>query len=171
MGLEIDEEMESSEQGTGTASLPSTPTFAGVSCRRLQRQLNVQLQSCETHVRDIGALVEGMISSNSQCRITSMNRSYTSSPPLQEERGMDVDPREELNGTGDEDIDEGFCEGEVDEDEELEMSLRRAIAPTGVRKYNVRYGRSADVINVGGRVKVRSLPRMRRRKVLVSRND
>ncbi|KAI9055509.1 hypothetical protein LZ554_000457 [Drepanopeziza brunnea f. sp. 'monogermtubi'] len=40
-------------------------------CRRLQRQLDVRLQSCERHVRDISALVEDMISSNSQCRLRS----------------------------------------------------------------------------------------------------
>ncbi|KAG0652981.1 hypothetical protein D0Z07_0114 [Hyphodiscus hymeniophilus] len=163
--LEIDEEeTESSEEGTDTASLPSTPTFTSVSCRRLQRQLNVQLQSCEIHVRDIGALVENMITSNSQCRVINVNRPFTPSTTLPEEGEMEVDPAEEFHETREEDVDEGYCEGVVDEDEETEMSLRRASAPTGVRKYNIRYGRSADVINIGGRVKVRNVPRMRRRR-------
>ncbi|KAJ5054258.1 uncharacterized protein L3040_000537 [Drepanopeziza brunnea f. sp. 'multigermtubi'] len=43
----------------------------GACSRRLQRQLDVQLQSCERHVRDISSLVEDMISSKSQCRLRS----------------------------------------------------------------------------------------------------
>ena len=66
--------------------------------------------------------------------------------------------------------DEGFCEDEGFAEEERELSLRRASMPSGIRKYNgVRYGRSADVVSIKGRVKVRSLPRMRKRKVQVTR--
>jgi len=55
-----------------TQSVPSTPIHDSVSCRRLQRQLNVQLQTCKSHVRDINALVSNMISNSSQCRLRRM---------------------------------------------------------------------------------------------------
>ena len=68
------------------------------------------------------------------------------------------------------DYDEGFYEDEGFAEEEIEFSLRRASMPSGIRKYNgMRYGRSADIVNIGGRVNVRSLPRMRKRKVQVAR--
>jgi len=76
------------------------------------------------------------------------------------------------------DIDEGFHEDEdvfleglltkefVEEDKG--ESLRRASTPAGVRKNigkenALRWGRSADVALVGGRTKIRSRPRMRKR--------
>lgn len=129
-------------------------------------------------MRDINALVEDMISSNSQCRVAA--RPFLLSPPPSrgrepEKSNLVVDPSsvfDEVDGsrTGPEDVDdEGFCEDNFGEEEEMEMSLRRASAPSGIRKYNVRYGRSADVVNIGGKVKVKSLPRMRKRKVQVSR--
>jgi hypothetical protein len=64
------------------------------------------------------------------------------------------------------DVDEGFHEDESLGDEGMETSLRRASMPSGIRKYNsLRYGRSADVVTIGGKIKVKCLPRMRRRKV------
>ena len=81
-----------------------------------------------------------------------------------------VDPasqfEDEMIGVGD--IDEGFCDGEPDEEEELEMTLRRASAPNGIRKYDLRYGRSADIVHIAGRPMVRNLPRLRKRKVQLS---
>jgi hypothetical protein len=171
-----DNDMESPED---TVSLPPSPGCAsrGQQCRRLQRQLNVQLQSSETHVRGINALVSEMIDKSSQCRVvTSPTKLYLVSPPPS--RGSDtvMGQREEGridqladfdHGFGDDDEDEGFCEGDLDEGEEMkmemEMSLRRASAPSGIRK-TVRHGQSANVVNIGGRLKVWSLPRMRKRK-------
>jgi len=57
-------------------------------------------------------------------------------------------------------VDEGFDEGE----EWDEFSLRRASTPSGIRKHHsIRFSRSADIC-IGGKVKVRSKPRMRKRK-------
>lgn len=175
-----------SERITTTASLPGTPVLPPAStlaCKRLQRQLNVQLQTSSSHIRDINALVDDMIVSKSQCTLrqpTARPYPYLSSPPPS--RGSDAgeqlaidtsdsdDPRPAA-----EDIDEGFCDGEsfgLEEEAEMEFSLRRASTPSGVRKYNgasagAKYGRSCDVVHTGGggRCKVRSLPRMRKRKV------
>lgn len=162
--LEVDdEEMESSsEQITQTMSLPPTPMLSSpVTCRRLQRQLNVQLQTCSSHIRDINSLVEDMIVSNSQCTLRQIS-SRTTLPSPPPSRGLMVDPSEH--------DDEGFYEDEGFAEEETGFSLRRASTPGGIRKYSgVRFGRSADVVNIGGRIKVRSLPRMRKRKVQVAR--
>jgi len=170
--LEIDdEEMESpSERIAETASLPPTPILSStrtVTCRRLQRQLNVQLQTCSSHIRDINTLVEDMIVSNSQCTLRkATSRTHLLSPPPS--RGRDV--VEMLVVDTSEYDDEGFYEDEGFAEEETEMSLRRASTPSGIRKYNgVRYGRSADIVNIGGKLKVRSFPRMRKRKVQVAR--
>ena len=193
---------------TSLPFLSSTTGFSSASRqRRLQRQLAAQqLQTCASHVRDIGALVEGMIASEAQCTLRT-------SPPAASSRGgkdrekdddavammmvvmMDtqgrsllVDPRElEVDdGFGYGDFDEGFHDGDEDiereavlvdgvfgggggkgfGDEEGALGLRRASAPSGVRKCapsGLRYGRSADVAVGSGRAKVRSLPRMRRR--------
>lgn len=110
--------------------------------------------------------------SNSQCTLRKIiSRPYLSSPPPS--RGRDTGAK--LSIDGDEwdegrlslDMDEGFHEDEsFGVEEEMEMSLRRASAPSGIRKYNgVRYGRSVDVIAIGGKLKVRNLPRMRKRRV------
>merc|ERR1712225_218389 len=54
----------SSSSISSTSSLPNLPhprsstNTNTVACRRLQRQLNVQLQSCNTHMKDISTLVE-----------------------------------------------------------------------------------------------------------------
>jgi hypothetical protein len=155
-----------------------TPSNDGkVACRRVQRQRNTQMQACSKHVRDISALVEDMIDGNSQCKLrrtTSKSKliSPLASPTRQledksifaslyyENRGISPDPDPE---------DEGFAEME----EQIaaikeEVSLRRACTPSGIRKNNgLRYRgsiegmASSQIIN--GRLKVRSLPRMRRR--------
>jgi len=157
-----DLEVDDSETSDEPMSLPPTPILSHTSigtsatCRRLQRQLNVQLMSCSSHMKDISSLVEDMITSNSQCTLRAP------SPPSSRD-GMDklvVDTRNEFEMQED----EGYCD-----DEEPEMSLRRAAVPVGIRKNCVRYGRSADVINVDGRLKVKSVPRMRRRKHAVKR--
>jgi len=169
MELEVDyEETDSlSEQIDEIVSLPPSPKMASVSCRRLQRQLNVQLQSCSGHMRDINVLVEDMIASKSQCQITTRH-------PLPRSEGdasIDVfDDRIRIDDR-DQDIDEGFYEGEDLNTEELETSLRRASMPSGIRKSKLHYGRSADVISIGGRFKVRSAARVRKRKMVVARTQ
>jgi len=69
----------------------------------------------------------------------------------------------EISPDVDPNIDEGFHEDEASWNLELEeMSLRRASTPSGIRKHcPLRWGRSAEVLCVGGRMKVK--PRMRRR--------
>ena len=158
-------------------SLPNTPALphprsGTVTCRRLQRQLNVQLQSCSTHVRDINVLVEDMIVSNTQCRLHTLHKSpsrlHLSSPPPSRLSDLVVDTTEEPPPFED----EGFAEIEdsmwgIEE----EMSLWRASTPSGIRKYNhVRWKGSAEcvggpVMGINGVVKVRNVTRMRRRKV------
>jgi len=164
-------------------SMPNTPLMSpsqngSVACRRLQRQLNVQLQSCSTHMRDINALVEDMIVSSSQCRLhKSTSRPYLSSPPPSRD-GSDalvVDSTEfDTRPVIVVDEDEGFGDFEdpaiiMKED----LSLRRASTPSGIRKYGaLKYRASAEcvggnaVIGPNGRKKVRCLPRMRKRKVV-----
>jgi hypothetical protein len=154
--------------------LPNTPTLphpksGTVACRRLQRQLNVQLQSCGNHVRDINALVEDMIVSNTQCRLhTSPSRLHLSNPPPGRLSGLVVDTTEEPPPFED----EGFAE--IDDSMwaiEEEMSLRRASTPSAIRKYNhARWRASAECVGgpvmwVNGAMKVRNVTRMRRRKV------
>jgi hypothetical protein len=134
--------------------------------------LNVQLQSCSNHVKDISALVEDMVATNSQCTIhQSTSRPHLATPPTSREED-DVydfnraDPADQITVSYE---DEGFVD--MDEDEmtavEDEMTLRRASAPWGVRKNNlVRWKKSADCVlnvNVLGLPKKRSVPRMRKR--------
>ena len=162
-----------------TQSMPNTPLMApshngSVACRRLQRQLNVQLQSCSNHVRDINSLVEDMITSNSQCRLhKSTSRPYLSSPPSSrhEEEDLVVDTTESEASHISVDEDEGF--GDFEDPSTLlqeEVSLRRASTPSGIRKYGgLRYRASAEcvgangVMGSNGKTKVRSVPRMRKR--------
>ena len=127
------------------------------------------MQSCETHVKDSNALIEYMISSNEKCRVTS--RTPLSPPPSGGgDDKLAVVPasqfEDEMIDSGD--IDEGFCDGEPDEEEELGMTLMRASAPNGIRKYDLRYGRSTYIINIAGRPMVRNSPRLRKRKVQLS---
>jgi len=164
-----DDDMPSFEQSTTcikhTASVPTTPIDppirGALACRRLQRQVNVQMQTSVTHIRDINALVEDMIITNSQCRLRkSPSKSYLSPPPSRAGLPELVVETAEFDRQL-LDVDEGFHE---DESLVEETSLRRASTPSGIRKYNaVRWGRSADVALVGGRLKVKSKPRMRKR--------
>jgi hypothetical protein len=137
------------------------------------------MQSSKSHIRDINALVEDMIASNKQCRIyQAHSKPYVPAedlPPLEidtmEFEGRDITP----------DIDEGFHDDEtwnpeVDADANVdvelreEMSFRRASTASGIRKNGrLRFGRSADVECVGGRMKVRCRPRMRKRILKVCR--
>jgi len=176
------------------SSLPNLPHARSgtntntVACRRLQRQLNVQLQSCNTHMKDISTLVEDMLTTNTQCRLhKTPSRPYLSNPPpsglvpsskaeLEAELAIETPALDFADRQISPDEDEGFSE--MDDPYGLlafeeEMSLRRASAPSGIRKYNVvRWRKSAECVGNGngsltavGRMKVRSMPRMRRRKV------
>lgn len=163
-----------------SASLPNIHLTSGprtnpIACRRLQRQLNVQLQSSKSHMRDVKALVEDMILTNSQCvlRESASRLSLPTPPPSRaEERcGLNVDPMifDECPPTPGENADEGFHEGEVSPPEEkIEEKLvyRRACAPHGIKKTIIaaEWARGANQIVVGGRVLVRSTPRMRKRR-------
>lgn len=164
-----------------TKSMPNTPLMASshsgtLACRRLQRQLNVQLQSSANHTRDINALVESMIVNNSQCNL----RKSTSRPYLLSLPSKRHDTEEPLIQTTEVEAqvptlheDEGF--GDFDDPSTLmkeEVSLRRASTPTGIRKHSLRYRASAEcvgsnvIVGPNGRLKVRSVPRMRKRKVV-----
>ncbi|KAF4626310.1 hypothetical protein G7Y89_g11851 [Cudoniella acicularis] len=156
----------------GHSSLPIPSRKETVASRRMQRQLNVQLQTCSSHVRDINALVEDMIVSNSQCNLQKSTKSYPLSPPSDE---LVIDPMEFTGNKSNIYEDEGFSEME---DPVLlmkeEISLRRASTPSGIRKHNgIRYRASAECVGnpttVNSRMKVRSVPRMRRREVLAVR--
>ncbi|KAK0102327.1 hypothetical protein ONS95_005950 [Cadophora gregata] len=207
----------SSSSITSTSSLPNLPhprsstNTNTVACRRLQRQLNVQLQSCTTHIKDISTLVEDLLATNTQCRLhkapsrpllSSQSQAQTTQPPpppsglipsskveLDAELAIDSQTPVTTIDFADRaispDEDEGFAE--MDDPYgilafEEEMSLRRASAPSGIRKYNVvRWRKSVECMGArdaytysngtwnGGstlpRTKVRSVPRMRRRKV------
>jgi hypothetical protein len=161
------------------APTPPHPKSGTVASRRLQRQLHVQLQSCSNHARNINALVEDMIVSNTQCRLYKSPsrprpRPRLSSPPLCRlpEEDLVVDTTESFQEPAPFE-DEGFAE--IDDAMwgiEEEMSLRRASTPSGIRKYiNVKWRSSAEVgaagpvVGSNGRMKVRNVPRMRRRKV------
>lgn len=161
--------------------LPSPPPPRGgaVACRRLQRQLNVQLQASSSHIRDINALVEDMIVTNSQCNLRTTTSRPNLSSAVPSRAGMD----ESVIDTSEGDAtqfqpqgrpvsameDEGFSEiSDEDWGIEEEMTLRRASTPNGIRKFGmIRYRVSSDGagdVNGYARTKVRSLPRMRRRK-------
>jgi hypothetical protein len=156
-------------------SLPSLPCSQGgtIACRRLQRQLNVQLQASSSHIRDINALVDHMIVTNSQCTLhKSTSRPYLSSPPPSRAGREDLvvdSTGYRFQGRNIPDEDEGFSEiADEDWGIEEEMTLRRASTPSGIRKYGVmRWRGSAEsvaAVNAAGRTNVRSVPRMRRRK-------
>jgi len=167
----------------GMVTLPSTPSTQSlpnlphprngtVACRRLQRQLNVQLQSCNNHIKNINSLVEDMISTNSQCHLhRSSSRPSLTSPAPGDELILDTTEFEGREISPDED--EGFAEMEDPfgiAQFEAEMSLRRASTPSGISKYSViRWRKSAECVGASGsgqaRRKVKCLPRMRRRRV------
>ncbi|XMA07810.1 hypothetical protein WAI453_000601 [Rhynchosporium graminicola] len=181
-------------------SLPNLPhprtstNLNTAACRRLQRQLNTQLQSCHSHQRDISTLVEDILTTNTQCRLHKASSGpYLTGPPpppsglipsskeeLEAELAIEAQALPSIDFEGraiiSPDEDEGFAE--MDDPYGLlafeeEMSLRRASAPSGIRKYNVvRWRKSAECVAGGNgssapvsRMKVRSMPRMRRRKV------
>jgi hypothetical protein len=118
-------------------------------------------------------LVEDMIVTNSQCTLhKSTSRPYLSSPPPSraDREELVVETTEfQLPARNFPDEDEGFSEiADEDWGIEEEMTLRRASTPSGIRKYGVmRWRGSAEcvaAVNAAGRTKVRSVPRMRRRK-------
>lgn len=147
------------------------PRSDPVGCRRLQRQLNVQLQSSKSHIRDVKALVEEMIMTNSQCVLReALSRQPPPTPPPQRCELL-VDPMvfDERPPTLDTNIDEGFHEGEDPPLEEKfadKFVYRRACTPGGIRKSTTtpEWARGVDHIVAGGRVLVRSIPRMRKRR-------
>lgn len=167
--LEVDDSEDEMPALAPTASAPTSPYMkalgGSISCRRMQRQLNTQLQLSSSHIRDINTLVEDMISTNSQCRLQQRSsRTNMRGPisPLTQE--LTVDPMDDGRSDNCFDIDEGFCFADLSGEDE--MSLRRASAPSGIRKHGpTKYSRSADV-SIGGRAKVRSTPRMRKRSVV-----
>ena len=149
-----------------------------VACRRVQRVRNTQMQSSSKHVKDINTLVEDMVENSSQCKLRkTTSRPYLTSPPPSR-GGMDdyqhtLDPNpvyyENRSLTPDSEEDEGFAD--IDEFLAIKesVSLRRAGNSSGVRKNNngLRYRGSAESIgnlrSGNGPLKVRSLPRMRKR--------
>jgi hypothetical protein len=158
-------------------TLQAPSNHGRVACRRVQRQRNTQMQTCAKHVRDISALVEGMVDGNSQCTLrkttSKQNRwrpqivpakqaddKSISSPLYYENRNISPDPNPE--------DDEGFAEMEEQVTAlKEELSLRRC-TPSGIRKHNgLKYRGSIEGMNsqliVNGKLKVRSMPRMRKR--------
>jgi hypothetical protein len=118
-------------------SLPSISTLRV--CRRLQRQLNSQLLRTHSQVKAISELVEEMVSTKSQCNVTtpSVTSQLESGPShISIPYGLEADE----NIIPDPVDDEGYCEGGVEDDEEIEtesllMNLRRASAPLGIRRH------------------------------------
>lgn len=183
-------------------------------CKRKQRMRDTKMLSCADHKKDIEGLVKTMISTSSQCNIvpsptsTSQPTSHipTSTSPLE------IDPFEstplELDTPSleaEDDFpappslqiemheDEGFVDSPSSPDADIEMTLRRASMPMGVRKWNMmRYraggelaGAGLEAYGAGGaygegwvrgemvnaRKKVRCVPRMRRRRKIEDRQS
>ncbi|CAD6442492.1 dd7a5ccc-ea38-472b-ab92-db7e41419cec-CDS [Sclerotinia trifoliorum] len=176
----------SSSSSDSTHSVPSTPTSpyrAGVlACRRLQRQVNVQLQCSTSHIRDISSLVEDMLSNNSQCNLhPSPSKTTLASSPMST---MVVDPctQNEWNDSESEkarrrwlnivvndiDVDELYMEGDHWDREDACLSLRRASTPIGIKKLGLRCKTSLDCVG-GVRMKVARGPRMKMRMGKVGR--
>lgn len=177
------EDSEMSSPFNATQSAPTTPTspYRGgvLACRRLQRQVNMQLQCSTSHVRDISTLVEDMLSNNSQCilRKSPLKTTLVSSsipdlvvdPSTQNDWndiGIEKARRRRLN-TVVNDVDEACVEGDSWDREEGCLSLRRASTPSGIRKQGLRCRTNME--SVGGRMKVAKPPRMRIRKTKVER--
>lgn len=162
-----------------TVSAPSTPLSMPTrsrfspTCRRLQRQVNTQLQTSNTHMRDIKTLVQEMIASETQC---TFHTPPTTTTTIEPQTSPIVDPSSP-------DIDEGFHDmSDDDYDSFLETwnlksdPLRRASAQSAAFRNkaldSMRWCRSADLlasgpgagVGVGGRGKVRSKIRMRKRR-------
>ncbi|KAB8290196.1 hypothetical protein EYC80_011065 [Monilinia laxa] len=175
----LSEDSEMSSPINATQSVPTTPTSPprnGVStCRRLQRQLNVQLQCSNSHARDISILLEDMLVNNSQCilRKSPSKDSIGYSPmfPLEVDCGTQNDwnelealrARRRWLHTVVNDVDAAHVEGGNWEKVDDCLSLRRASTPSGIRKHGLRCRTSME--SVGGvRSKVAKAPRMRIRK-------
>ncbi len=147
-------------------------------CRRLQRQINAQLQTSSSHLEDVNALVEGLIETSPQFRL----HDSCAPPPRQQSRSpgfeeLQLDPSTQLGDnvddhraiTPDHDEDEGFVE--MDDLLAPVESLRRTSTPAGIRKFKALRMRAGleglenggVVIDSSGRVMVRCHPRMRRR--------
>jgi hypothetical protein len=174
--IEMDDQAEMSyTPRTSTSSAPpyssDFPSPTPVVCRRMQRQLNVQMQCSSNHIRDINTLVEKMIASSSQCQVYEpLSRYNVSSSRLAQRVGaisVDTDYAVLNNGllTPNLEVDEGFDE-EFNEETFDEISLRRASTPSGIRKYSgISFTRSADIVWENGRAKVQCKHRMRKRKI------
>ncbi|KAF7883436.1 uncharacterized protein EAF02_005356 [Botrytis sinoallii] len=175
----LSEDSEMSSPSNSTRSVPTTPTSpyrAGVlACRRLQRQLNVQLQCSTTHVRDIGTLVEDMLSNNSQCNLRKSSSKPSLVPSPISALVVDHSTQNDWNAIEIEkarrrwlntvvnDVDEAYMEEDNWDREECSLSLRRASAPSGIRKQGLRCRTSMESVG-GNRLKVAKAPRMRIRK-------
>ncbi|KAI9644220.1 hypothetical protein NHQ30_007575 [Ciborinia camelliae] len=180
----LSEDSEISSPSNATQSVPTTPLSpprGGVlACRRLQRQVNVQLQCSTSHVRDISTLVEDMLSNGSQCNFRkSPSKGNIVPPPIS---SLELDPtaqndwndleiekaRRRWLKTVVNEVDEGYVEGDNWDMVEDCLSLRRASTPTGIRKQGLRCRTSLE--SAGGvRAKIAKVPRMRTRKAKVGR--
>lgn len=161
----------SSTRAKAHNTTPTQQARSTVPCRRLQRQLNVQLQSCTSHIKDLHTLVEEMVATSSQCRLAPSPVHRASSPiiPLSPtsaaafEDAYIFTTSSSPEPTTDEEYPDDFLA--LDE----AISLRRASTPSGVRKVHlVRWTKSQDAVkacNALGQVKVRNVPRMRRRRM------
>jgi hypothetical protein len=161
--LTIDPEFEDEltidpEYGNDTKSAPnSPPSFSMLRlCRRLQRQLNSQLLYSRSQIEAISELVEEMVSTKSQCNITTPSVK-PQSPSAPSDTSMLEEPAVDDNILPSSMDDEGFCEGGVEDDELIDadallMNIRRASAPSGIRRQQ-EYGKGA----------VFNKPRMRRK--------
>ncbi len=123
-----------------TFSPNSSPSLSTLRlCRRLQRQLNSQLLCTHSQIRAISEIVEEMVSTKSQYNIatssitsqSTSSPSHISMPEIFEAHGNNL--QENV------DDDEGYCEGGVENDEEIDpenflMNFRRASAPLGIRR-------------------------------------
>lgn len=180
----LSEDSEMSSPTNDTQSVPTTPTspYQGgiLACRRLQRQVNVQLQCSTSHVRDIGTLVEDMLSNNYQCNLrkspskTSLVPSPISALIVDPSTQNDWDSLEVEKArrrwltTVVNEVDEAYMEDDRWDSKEGSLSLRRASTPSGIRKQGLRCRSSME--NAGeGKMKVAKAPRMRIRKGKVGR--
>lgn len=168
--LEVDDEDLMSPTSTSSeAPLPSHfISRSSIQCKRLQRQLNLIMQCSSSHVRDISALVEDMISSSSQCQILrpvprhAISSGGPTPLPSRPRAGLAVFTEQTSIDAGFVPTgDEGFFDAETEECNEV--SMRKACTPRGIRKgyAAVQWSRSADT---GCRTKVNRKPRMRKRK-------
>lgn len=175
----LSEDSEMSSPSNSTRSVPTTPTSpyrAGVlACRRLQRQVNMQLQCSTSHVRDISTLVEDMLNNNSQCNLRKSPSKPSLIPSPISALAVDSSTQNDWNdieiekarrrwlNTVVNDVDKAYMEEDSWDREEYSLSLRRASTPSGIRKQGLRCRTSMESVG-GGRMKVAKVPRMRTRK-------